>query len=1431
MAEPLLYASTENFIPWKENNQAGYDSQITSYEYITAGGDLESVTLQFGARIFRKDSALSEAAVNDINIIAVSVQTDTQTTPVTFSGNRSVTVSAGVASLLSDSIPASALGLTTIPNGTKLIVKVQVNVGADGYVPTTIWDRNATENGRVVWFNEGVHTVSSVDDLGTITYGENVAFSKLGYHCHLLGVHTAPATAIVARGDSLTYGTGDLSASDNGFGWFRRMCQSSNGEFAMLHMAVAGSYSPDWLDDPFAIELFQHANYGIIGLGTNDINYTPRSLETITANLETLSANMRSAGIQHIGRVQLSPCTNSTDNFLTETNQTLSSSEWGAGGKAELLNQSLSTLDTDFVITVDSVRGTDPYKWLTDGVTEEYTTTDGTHMSPYGAELRANEALPIVQSYIQSLSASQDFLYIDGIKNVVETDEHADIDWANDDYSIEIETFNDLLTGSVVAQSTSSSTGLREFQLWLKNNGEMLIAVIGGESTNITDFDGQVALPKDALNIFTKSGTTFTLTSDGVQTATGTLNIGSDTENNATLKLGGRSDNSNSKNASFCEMRLSKLRIRKNGTLYANFDAGLANKTGDILPDSTGNFTARLVDFNPDGGYWFTNVVDATVASIEVNGMKYQTLYIGDTYVEENATLTRTNGDTEQLSPTGGVSTNTAGLRVIYYNAGDLIVTREIAVQEKFDLSRAGYETIGGIRSWWTGPLSIELDNGNTLATYTDFYGLQGVVEYDEQNLIVGHRVLTEGFYGRDSHNAPAVLKTSGGRLITLFTGHGISRQFGGGDKTYWCAESATGNVADFTSTKDFIPSLSNDGSNYLQLFESDSGKIVALTNMDGAGGWYPVYRTAENEWEFKQPLTDSNEVNGGGNGQYYNKAVMLGNRIRLFGMIHASNAEGHIRVIEYDVDTLRVYTSNTDFVVADGTADDAAATSPINNASIRQAGTGRGQRLVDVSADGLKYIVADYDSDTGNNGVYIFVYCTDPSNIYDPANWSEKVITTYLDDSYLDKSRFYVGSAVFAPKPVLFAAIALSTLTDSGYWEVAYFELDDVNNDFVRSQLYIADKTSSKITGVACTENKVHFARGTHSTYTSFDTNMYSRSLPASLEVVNPVPTVNAGANINATNGDTVTLSGATASDYDSLAWTCTSGQSPTITNGNTLTPTITFNEAGVHTLRLTATNAEGSTFDALDVDVSAVQNTNQPPVANAGPDQSVAAATQFTLDGTGSQDTDGIIVEWRWTQTAGDTVTLDLENPSSPRAISPSKTTPQTLTFSLVIVDDEGAASSPSLVNIDVSAVVQNDVLNIIDKISFTFESDGMITAFPGRANRETFRLKPSDPTGLVLEDGWFDFEANDVRRVEISMLETTGVKIISSDTDSIIRERSKLHARMGDMPIKSSTKEFEPTVSVFVGNDERGVVMTAPGLSGAPKVKYYSTTARAV
>lgn len=314
-------------------------------------------------------------------------------------------------------------------------------------------------------------------------------------------------------------------------------------------------------------------------------------------------------------------------------------------------------------------------------------------------------------------------------------------------------------------------------------------------------------------------------------------------------------------------------------------------------------------------------------------------------------------------------------------------------------------------------------------------------------------------------------------------------------------------------------------------------------------------------------------------------------------------------------------------------------------------------------------------------------------------------------------------------------------------------------------------------------------------------------------------LPTVEAGANINATNGDTVTLSGATASDYDSLAWTCTSGQSPTITNGNTLTPTITFNEVGVHTLRLTATNAEGSTFDALDVDVSAVQNTNQPPVASAGPDQSVAAGVEFILDGTGSQDTDGTIVEWRWTQTEGDTVILDTSTPSQPRATAPSRTSAQTLTFQLITVDNEGAESAPGTVNVNVAAVVLSEILKVIERLDFDLVTQGDVNAYFGRANREVMKLKPSDPTGLALDaDGFMMLDSNTIEEVKVIAEGSS----ISSKTDSINLDGSEMLVRLGDLEASKNGSIYFSIV-VFVEGDTKGVVVSSKGSSGNKPMSY--------
>jgi len=153
----------------------------------------------------------------------------------------------------------------------------------------------------------------------------------------------------------------------------------------------------------------------------------------------------------------------------------------------------------------------------------------------------------------------------------------------------------------------------------------------------------------------------------------------------------------------------------------------------------------------------------------------------------------------------------------------------------------------------------------------------------------------------------------------------------------------------------------------------------------------------------------------------------------------------------------------------------------------------------------------------------------------------------------------------------------------------------------------------------------------------------------------------------------------------------------------------------------------------------VYAAPQNNQPPTANAGPDQSVAAGVLVQLDGSASYDPDpnGSISGYGWVQTSGDSVDLDSDTIENPKFIAPSKLDPQALTFDLVVVDNEGATSEISSTTVNVAGVEQSDVLNILDKLHFTLDNDGVVTAYPGRSNRETFRFKPSRTLCLTMTD----------------------------------------------------------------------------------------------
>jgi gliding motility-associated-like protein len=228
----------------------------------------------------------------------------------------------------------------------------------------------------------------------------------------------------------------------------------------------------------------------------------------------------------------------------------------------------------------------------------------------------------------------------------------------------------------------------------------------------------------------------------------------------------------------------------------------------------------------------------------------------------------------------------------------------------------------------------------------------------------------------------------------------------------------------------------------------------------------------------------------------------------------------------------------------------------------------------------------------------------------------------------------------------------------------------------------------------------------------------------------VNQLPIANAGANQTITlpiNSLNLTGSGSdTDGTITSYQWTKFSGPTATLTNANAATLSLSALNEGSYVFRLTVTDNLGAT-DTDDVTVTVLPAAvNQPPVANAGTDQTITLPLNtITLFGSGS-DPDGTVLTYAWTKVSGPTGTLANQTTNN---LTLSDLLQGTYVLRLTVTDEDGATDFDD-VNVIVNAVATNQTptANAGADRTITLPTNSLNVSGSG-----------SDPDGSIVAYSW--------------------------------------------------------------------------------------------
>jgi RHS repeat-associated protein len=309
-----------------------------------------------------------------------------------------------------------------------------------------------------------------------------------------------------------------------------------------------------------------------------------------------------------------------------------------------------------------------------------------------------------------------------------------------------------------------------------------------------------------------------------------------------------------------------------------------------------------------------------------------------------------------------------------------------------------------------------------------------------------------------------------------------------------------------------------------------------------------------------------------------------------------------------------------------------------------------------------------------------------------------------------------------------------------------------------------------------------------------------------------NQAPTVNAGsdqmialpnvANLNGTVGD----DGLPLGSSVSTLWSQVSGPGTvTFANPNVTVTTAAFSAAGTYVLRLSASDSQLAS--SADITVT-VDPQNQPPVVNAGPDQSINLPASANLNGSVTDDgwPRGSSVSIAWSQVSGPgTVTF-----ANPNAANTTASFSAGGTYVLRLTANDSAATTTDDVNVTVTsnqppladfALASNKGPVPLTTVSFTsYRVDGFDTYHPkqlldtstdtywwsanGQTSNQSMVFSTADGKAALIDRVRLQNPFNDGTDVQQFEVQVSSATANAADFHSVL---------LGTMPDNATPMEF--------------------------------------